>query len=585
MDYSELAEVYDHLESTSKRLEKTWIVSRLLKRTGKEDLPQITLLLQGRIFPQWYEGKIGVAAKTVIKALSLSTGAKADDINSEWSRIGDLGRVSEKLVKGKKQATLFSGRLDVSKVYNNLRKLPELEGEGSVDQKVQLISELLTSAKPMEARYIVRTVLEDLRVGVADGTMRDAIAWAFFEDEICLNYDNEKKTISPESREEYNRYIDAVQNAYDMCNDFSVVAGAAMEEGIEGLKNIRLVVGKPVKVMLFQKAEGIKDAFERVGKPAAFEYKYDGFRLNVHKKDDKIILFTRRLEDVTRQFPEVVEYVRKNVKGSSFILDAEAVGYDPETGDYLPFQSISQRIKRKYSIKEMAERFPVELNVFDILSFEGKNLMREPFRKRRKQIESMTTEEQGKIVLAKQIITSDPGEAEEFYKESLGRGEEGVMAKNLEGIYKPGSRVGYGVKIKPVMETLDLVIVGAEWGTGKRSGWLSSFSIACRDDSTGELLEIGKVGTGIKELEGSGVTFERLTNLLKPLITEEHAREVKIRPAVVIEINYEEIQKSPTYSSGFALRFPRLVRIRDDRGPDDASSLSTVEDLYYSQGR
>ena len=583
MEYRELAGVYEQLEATSKRLEKTWIVSRLLKRTEPENLSEMTLLLQGRVFPAWHEGKIGVAAKTVLKAVNLATGTGIDSINSEWSRIGDLGKVAEKLVGNKKQATLFSGKLDVSKVYNNLRKLPELEGEGSIDQKIQLIAELLTSAEPIEARYIVRTVLEDLRVGVADGTLRDAITWACFEDEIGLNYDEKEKKISPDDRERYNEYIDAVQAAYDVCNDFGVVADRAMKEGLTGLKQVGLEVGKPVKVMLFQKAKDIDDAFERVGKPAAFEYKYDGFRLQCHKKDNRIMLFTRRLEDVTRQFPDVADYVVKNVEGDSFVLDAEAVGYDPKTGKYLPFQSISQRIKRKYDIEGMAKRFPVELNVFDILDLDNRSLMKEPYRKRRDILKGMVTEEPKKIVLAKQIITSDPYEAGKFYQESLDRGEEGVMAKNLEGIYKPGSRVGYGVKIKPVMETLDVVIIGAEWGTGKRSGWLSSFSIACRDGDTGELLEIGKVGTGIKELEGTGVTFEYLTNLLRPLITEEKAREVRIKPSVVIEVNYEEIQKSPTYSSGFALRFPRVIRIREDRMPEDASTLSTVEDLYYEQ--
>ncbi|MFO8016035.1 MAG: ATP-dependent DNA ligase [Candidatus Woesearchaeota archaeon] len=583
MKYIELARTYEALESTSKRLEKTHIISEVLKKTGEDDIEQISLLLQGRVFPAWDESTVGIASRNVLRAISTSTGISAEKVESEWSRAGDLGNVAENLIRNKRQQTLSTSELTAGKVFSNIRKLANLEGQGSVDRKIQLIAELLTSAKPIEARYVVRTVLEDLRVGVAAGTMRDAVVWAFFGDEIRINYDEENKKIEPEDRERYNEILDAVQEAFDVCNDFSKVARAIKEKGLKGLEGIKVEAGKPIKVMLFQKAADVGDAFEKVGKPAAIEFKYDGFRLQVHKQGDEIKLFTRRLEDVTRQFPDLVEAVRENVKGESFILDAEAVGFDPETGRYLPFQSISQRIKRKYDIESMARQFPVELNVFDIISHEGKNLMKEPFRKRRDILESIVKQKDKEIILARQIITDDEGEAGEFYKESLGKGEEGVMAKNLDGIYKPGSRVGYGVKIKPVMETLDVVIVGAEWGTGKRSGWLSSYSIACKDEETGELKEIGKVGTGVKELEGSGVTFDILTNMLKPLITEEKGREVRVKPRIVIEVNYEEIQKSPTYSSGYALRFPRVVRIREDRGPDDVSTTATVKELYEGQ--
>jgi DNA ligase-1 len=585
MNYIELTKVYESLEATSKRLEKTWIISRFLKKTEAKDLSLITLLLQGRVFPSWDESKIGVAARMVLKAINVSTGISVEKVEAEWKKIGDLGKVTEKLIGVKKQTTLFAQNISVSKVFNNLRKLPDLEGSGSVDQKVQLISELLTSASPIEAKYIVRTVLEDLRVGVADGTLRDAIVWAFFEKEVKLNYDEKEKSIEPEDREKYNEYSDKVQNAYDMCNDFGIVAEAAKKDGIKGLDKIGLNVGQPIKVMLYPKAKDIADAFERVGKPAAFEYKYDGFRIQAHKRNDKILLFTRRLDEVTKQFPEIVEYIKTNVKGKSFVLDSEAVGFDQKTGKYLPFQSISQRIKRKYDIEMLSKQFPVELNVFDVVSYDGKDMMREPFRKRRELLEKIITQVKKKIVLAKQIITDSEKEAKEFYEESLKMGEEGIMAKKLDGIYNPGRRVGYGVKIKPTMETLDLAIVGAEWGTGKRSGWMSSFVLACRDTDTGEFLEIGRVGTGIKELEGSGITFENLTEMLKPLIIEEKGREVKIRPKIVIEINYEEIQKSPTYSSGYALRFPRLVRLREEKGAKDVSELSYVEDIYYSQER
>jgi len=304
--------------------------------------------------------------------------------------------------------------------------------------------------------------------------------------------------------------------------------------------------------------------------------------LQCHKQGKDIKLFTRRLDNVTNQFPDVVEHLKKNVKGDEFILDSEAVGFDPKTEKYLPFQKISQRIKRKYDIEEIAKKFPVELNVFDILYYNGKTLINEDFIERRKILEKIVSNKKKQIVVVRNSITDNEKDVEKFYKESLAAGNEGIMFKKLDAPYKPGARVGHMVKMKPIMDTLDLVVVGAEWGTGRRANWLSSFTLACQDDD-GNFIEIGKMGTGIKEKEEEGVSFEQLTNELKPLIISEKGREVKIKPKIILEVSYEEIQKSPTYSSGYALRFPRLVNIRLDRKASDASTLSMVEDYYEGQ--
>ncbi len=581
MRYSELASIYEALEKTSKRLEKTFIISKLFKKTKEEDIDKIVLLIQGKLFPLWNETKLGVSDRLVIKAISVATGISPAKIEEEWKKLGDLGLVAEKLVTKKSQATLFSKELTTEKVFNNLRKLPTLEGAGSVDQKIKIIAELLSSAKPLEARYVVRTVLEDLRVGVGSGSIRDALVWAFFDKKVRVHYDEKEKTISPDNREEYNKLVDAVQHGFDLKADYGEVARMILKKGEKAFGELTLESGSPINVMLYQKAKDLKEAFERVGKPCALEYKYDGFRMQIHKKGNIIKIFTRRLDEVTKQFPEVIEYVKKFVNAKEFILDSEAVGFNPKTGKYLPFQAMSQRIKRKYDIDKMAKDFPVEVNVFDIMSYHGKNLLKEPFNKRRKILEKIITPHKKKLVLAKQIITDDLKKAQIFYKEALKVGEEGVMAKNLEGIYKPGSRVGYGVKVKPVMESLDLVIVGAEWGTGKRSGWLTSYVLACRKGD--KFLEIGKVGTGIKELEEQGVSFKELTMKLNPLIISEEGKTVRIKPEIIIEVKYEEIQKSPTYDSGYALRFPRFVRLREDKALSDVSDISLVEDLYKGQ--
>ncbi|MBD3164591.1 ATP-dependent DNA ligase [Candidatus Woesearchaeota archaeon] len=581
MQYSDLVGVYNSLSSTSKRLEKTRILSELLKNLKPDEVTSVILLLQGRIFPSWDETKLGIASKLVVKAISKATGISPAKIGQDWKKTGDLGKTAQNMVKKKTQSTLTTNQLTVDKVFKNLKKLAGLEGIGSIDRKIQLIAELLTSAQPESARYIVRTLLQDLRVGVGEGSLRDAIVWAFFSKQCAIGINDAELEIG--NREEYNKHVGAVQQAYDITNDFAVVAEIAKKSGLEGLLNQELLVGKPVKVMLALKANDAEEALERVGIPAEAEYKLDGFRIQVHKDKKCIRLFTRRLEDVSAQFPDIVKYVREHIKGNSFIIDSEAVGYSPKTGKYLPFQSISQRIKRKYNIEDMARKFPVELNIFDILYYEKKNLLKEPFSSRRKLLEKIVHGKEKQIVLVRKLITKDPKEVRKFFNESVKAGNEGLMLKNLNSPYKPGARVGHMVKLKATMENLDLVIIGAEWGEGKRAEWLSSYRLACRNEE-GKLLQIGKVSTGLKEKEEQGLTFRKMTSLLNPLVISAKGREVKVRPEIIVEIAYEEIQKSPTYSSGFALRFPRIIRLRtEERSAEDITDLDYIEEIYYSQ--
>ncbi|MGA7896622.1 MAG: ATP-dependent DNA ligase, partial [Candidatus Nanoarchaeia archaeon] len=349
------------------------------------------------------------------------------------------------------------------------------------------------------------------------------------------------------------------------------------------LGGLNLEVGKPVKVMLAQKAKTIKEGFEKVGKPCAIEYKYDGFRLLIHKKDNDIKLYTRRLENVSKQFPEVLDYLKKYVKGNSFIIDSEAIGFDKKTKKYKPFQEISQRIKRKYDIEKLQEELPVEINVFDILYYNGKTLLQEPFSERTALLRKIVQNQKYKLKVANQIITDDEKKADQFFKQALADNQEGVMMKNLDSIYQPGSRVGYMLKVKPEEREMDLVIVGAEYGTGKRFGWMSSFILACKHGD--EFLEIGKVGTGIKEKLGGEVSFDELTKILKPLIKSEQGRYVEIKPKIVVTVIYQEIQKSSHYQSGFALRFPRVTALRPDRNTEDVENLEQVKKDYESQGK
>ena len=292
------------------------------------------------------------------------------------------------------------------------------------------------------------------------------------------------------------------------------------------------------------------------------------------------------LENVTKQFPEVVLYVKKYIKGKSFILDSETVGYNKKTKEYTDFQAISQRIRRKYNIDKLQNELPVEVNVFDILSYNGKSQLDEPFEKRSELLRKIIIQKPYKIISSKQIITSDIKKIKEFYKKALKDNQEGIMLKSLDAEYKPGRRVGHMVKIKPDERDLDLVITGAEWGTGKRKGWLSSFILSCKGKKKGEYLEIGKVGTGIKEKDLSGLSFQELTDLLKPLIIGEKNKIVQIKPRIVVSVTYQEIQKSPNYNSGWALRFPRFTALRiGDKSLSEIADIDEVVEDFKLQKR
>ncbi len=588
MKYKQLAELYSSLEKTSKRLEKTHLMAeflRALPELNKQELEMYLLMIRGKVFSELENKELGVSDKIVIKALSKCMGMKSDEINDEWKKLGDLGLVAGHLVNFRKQATLFTHDLTVDKVFKNLRKLADTQGKGSIEQKIQLISELLSSADPVSARYITRNVLQDLRVGVANSAMRDAIAWTFLS--TNEQYDSESNSISPENRENYNNIINITQAAYDKLNDFSELAEISRKQGLAGLKKVKIRLGFPIKVMLGPKVKDFDEGFKTVGLPCQIEYKYDGFRMQIHKVKDKIRLFTRRLDEVTDQFPDVVNCIKDLVDADEFILDSEAVGYDKESGKYLPFQSISQRIKRKYDIERVAKDYPVELNVFDIIFIDGNDLLNEPFSHRREILEKVAHETKHKLKLARSLKIDNKELAQQFFDESLAAGNEGVMLKKLDAPYKPGSRVGHMVKMKPVMETLDLVITGAEWGNGKRSGWLTSFILSCYDADTDSFIAMGKVGTGIKELDNNvgNATFTQLTDLLKPYIIEENGKEIIVSPKIVVEIEFEEIQKSSSYESGFALRFPRLKVIRYDRSPNDCSTLEQIEEFFRGQNK
>ncbi|MEE8358953.1 MAG: ATP-dependent DNA ligase, partial [Candidatus Hydrothermarchaeales archaeon] len=535
MDYSELAKVYEELEATTSKLEKTEIISIFLKRIPRDLLNIVPLLLMGGVFPEWSPLELGVGPGLLYDSISFVSGKNKKDIEVLLREEGDIGLAVERLASEKKfkkevQSSLFTRKLSIQDLYDTFEKISTTSGSKSQQRNVRRISNLLSNSSPQEAKYITRTILKELRVGVAEGLVRDAIAKAF----DCP--------------------VKIVERAFMLTNDFGKVAVTAAEDGEKGLGSLSMEIGVPLKPMLAQITSSMEQGLEDAGR-AGIEIKYDGARVQIHKHGDKVKIFSRRLEDVTNALPDIVQNTLEAVKVEDVILDGEAVAIDPETNKPRPFQDMLRRFRRKYDVKKSAEKMPFVVYVFDILFLDGENLIDLSFEERRRKLDDTVNPIKDKFELAEQLVSTDMNEIDKFYQRSLKIGHEGVMIKNLDAAYIPGARVGHMYKIKPVMETLDLVIIGALWGTGKRVGWLSSYLLSARDETTGEFVSLGRVGTGVTEEQ-----LDEFTRLLKPLVEYESGSEVVIKPEIVVEIAYQEIQKSPKYRSGYALRFPRVIR-------------------------
>jgi len=548
MRFKELAELYKSLESTTKKLEKTDMLADFYKKCPAEKLYKSVVLSMGTVFPRG-EQELGIAAELMKRIISRVTGASEKDVVNTFKNTGDLGMAAERLLGERRQRVLGRKELTIDLVFDNLRKLPDISGSGSQEKKVSLVAELLSASTPEEAKYIVRITLGQMRIGVAAGLVRDAIAKAFNQDKTKIEY------------------------MYNLTGDYGHVA----EQVRKGKLKAEIELGRPIHVMLAERGgEDIKAAFKAF-KNVAIETKYDGFRTIIHKDGNDVKVFSRRLEDVTKQFPDIAAWAKEQLKAKACIVDGEAVAYDPSKDRTLPFQQLSRRIQRKYDIEKMVKEIPVQVNLFDLIYLNGESYMESPLYERWGKLKEIVKESKH-FRLATHLETKNIKEAEEFYNKALKAGQEGIIVKNMDAHYQPGRRVGYWLKVKPIMEPLDLVVTGAEWGEGKRANWLSSMLLSCRDGS--KLLETGKMSSGFTEDQ-----LEELTKKLKGLIIETKGKIVKIKPEVVVEIGYEEIQKSPKYPSGFAFRFPRLLRIRDpaEKGPKDADTLQTIEKLYRMQ--
>ena len=515
--FRRLADLAHSLEATSSRKEKTGLISSFLRELKPREVSPAVLLLVGSIFPEFDPRSLDVGWRTI-----------------------------QRVMREGGQTTLYRKSLTISQVHDTLSDVAQRSGEGSRRLKEQLIEGLLTSADREEADVLVRIIFGEMRIGVNEGVMLEAVA------------------------EASGAPLSVARRALMMTGNLGRVALVAVTEGEEGLRSLRVTLFVPLKPMLANMAEGPEEAINEHGGESAFEYKYDGARIQIHRRGGEVKIFSRRLSDVTESLPDVVELVRRRISGGDLILEGEVVAIG-ENQRPLPFQDLMRRFTRVTNIQKTAEMIPLRLYLFDVLYLADELLIDKPYSTRWKALEGQAPYE----LLAKRVVSSNYIEVTRMLEEALAEGHEGLMAKRLDSPYTPGSRGKAWLKIKAT-ETLDVVIAAADWGSGRRRGWLSNYHLAVWGGD--EAMVIGKTFKGLTDDE-----FRWMTERLQDLKMEESDYTVYVRPELVVEVAFNEIQRSPRYRSGYALRFARITRVREDKGPKEADTLERVEELYERQ--
>ena len=551
-EFRVLAELCEKLEATSKRTLMIDLAAEFLRRLHVNEVEPATSMILGRALPKWDQRTLEVSWATLSGVIKRLTSVNWKDFTEAFGKTGDIGAATKTVFEAsriRRQATLFEKPLTILEVRRHLEAIAETTGYGSRERKERLLETLLGGATPLEAKYIVKVMIGEMRTGFHEGLMELSVSKAF------------------------GVPLDVVQRGAMLTGDIGQVAAIAKAQGREGVSRLQFQVFRPIKPMLAQTAEDVKEALKEHDGETALEYKLDGARIQIHKSGSEIRIYSRRLTDVTESLPEVARLVRGEAKAREAILEGEVIAVG-EDGSPLLFQHLMRRFRRVHDIEEMVKRIPIELYLFDLIYLEGRSLINDPYVERRKKLREIA----GGIPLTKEIITADPKEAEEFLREAIDKGHEGLVAKKLDSPYTPGVRGKRWFKIKKTLEPLDLVIVAAEYGYGRRHDWLSDYYLAARDPETGEFLVVGKTFKGLTDDE-----IIQMTQRLKGLAVEEGHRRVTVIPQIVVEVAYNEIQKSPKYKCGMALRFARITRVRDDKGPEEADTIQKVKEIYEKQ--
>jgi DNA ligase-1 len=580
MRFSLVVETLKIMESTTKRLELTQYLVDLFKKTPPEVISSVIYLLQGKLKPDHEGIELGVAEKIAIKAISKSAGIPIKKIENAYHESGDLGQAAANILKQKTQTTFVKEDITVERVYETLFKIAELKGTRSQDMKLKYISSLLNDASPIEAGFILKIITNSLRLGIADYTILDSLSIAF--------------TGSKENRP-------ILEQAYNVSSDLGKISATLAKDGIDSIMNFQVSVFNPIRPMLAERVKSPQEAHEKMGEEFAAEYKLDGERVQIHMKTEKILLYSRSLENITSYYPDIVERIGKSLNAREAILEVEAVAINDNTGEFLAFQELMHR-RRKYNIAKAVSQYPITINFFDVLFIDGKSCLDLPYKERRKILEKIVREDEFAKVMPMTLVKSD-NEIEDALENAINAGCEGLMLKQLDAPYRAGARGNNWLKLKreyrnELGDSLDLVVVGAFFGRGRRTGRYGALLLSTYDDKTDTYPSICKVGTGFTD-ENLDQFFQilsgRVTLKKNPRINSGLNADVWFEPEVVIEIVASEITLSPIHKtamdmirkgSGLALRFPKFTgKIRLEKTPENATTDEEVISLYNGQKR
>ncbi len=573
MKFSELTNYFEKLEKTSSRLSLIEILSELLKKTPAREIDKIAYLIQGRLVPFFVPLEMGMAEKTVAKAIAQAFGVTPQEVTKEFNKLGDMGLAASQFAKKAK-----NGNISVLEVHKTLTEIANTKGNGTVEKRQKLLADLLSKMDLISAKHLVRIPLGNVRLGIGDPTVLDALATAKLGDKT-------KRKL--------------LEGAYNKTSDLGLIAKTLWEKGLNGVEKLDVRVGSPIRSELCERLPSPEKVIEKMGEVDA-QYKFDGFRVQLHKDGENIRIFSRNLEEMTHMFPELIQATLTQVKAKTIILDGEALAYNPQSEEFLPFQETTKR-RRKHGIEEMAVKLPLKAFIFDILYKDGESLIDKPL-SQRMEILSKTIEEDGVLIKSKNQVISDPKPLSIMLEDAISKGLEGVVVKKLESPYEAGARNFNWVKLKrhssgELNDTIDCVILGYITGRGKRIAFgAGALLVGLYDKKTDEFVTVSKIGTGLTDEEWREVhrRADRIKVDNKPArVNSLIMPSVWIKPEIVIEVLADEITRSPIHTAGktdtepgYALRFPRLVSFRSsDKKAEDATTVDELIEMYNLQGR
>ena len=580
MEFSIIAEIFERMESTTKRIELTNLLVELLKKTPKKIIPNAVYLLQGIIRPNFEGVELGVAEKLAIRAISKSSGLSIKKIEDDYKKCGDLGLTASNILKLKTQTTFTAEKITLERVYETLFRIAKLGGKGSQDLKMKYISSLLNDATPLEAKFVLKILLGTLRLGIAENTIMDALAIAF--------------TGKKENKEQ-------IENAYNVSSDLGKVSLLIATDGIDEIKKFKISLFSPIRPMLADRVKSEKEAIKKMSEIFAAEYKLDGERVQIHKQANEVVLFSRRLENITQYYPDIVENVKKSLSVNEGVFEAEIVPVNENTGEFLPFQELMHR-RRKYKLEKAISQYPITVNFFDVLYFDKKDCLNLEYSERRKILEKLVNEDDfSKLV--PMLLVKNENEIEDFLENSINSGCEGLMLKALGAPYRAGTRGSNWLKLKreyrnELGDSLDLIVIGAYFGRGRRTGLYGTLLLGTYNPDKDNFPSVCKVGTGFTD-ESLDQLYQILSNKItlkkNSRVVSEMEADVWFEPELVLEIVASEITLSPIHKtglnlirkgSGFALRFPKFTgKIRYEKAVEDASTDEEVLTLYKGQSK